>query len=116
MVDGSHVSVNKPMISNSSVLLSILLAVIPPALYYAAAQQTGVTELLLVAAFFFSIAGLLLLAIKYSHEIALLSFLRWSIESFATFGRSYRLYFYSFLAFCGGVGYLFKAAKLILGS
>ncbi len=108
---------NRSNISSiSSIVLSALLSLIPPALYIAAEGQSGVVEMLLVAAFFMSIAALFFLAIWYSQKVAVLALLRWIFESFAVFGRGYRLHFYGFLALCGGISYLFKAAKLLGGA
>jgi hypothetical protein len=111
------VNQNKSKIySVSSIFWSALLSLIPPVLYFAAEWQSGVVEMLLVAAFFMSIAALFFLAIWYSQKIAVLALLRWIFESFAVFGRGYRLHFYGLLALCGGISYLFKAAKLLAGT
>jgi hypothetical protein len=102
--------------SVSSIFWSAFLSLLPPTLYFAAEWQSGVVEMLLVAAFFTSIAALFFLAIWYSHKIAALALLRWIFESFAVFGRGYRLHFYGLLALCGGIIYLFRAAKLLAGA
>ena len=48
---------------------------------------------------------------KQLHEVG-----EWFFESFSTFGRDYRLFFYAFLFFCGGLTYLVRAIKIAHGS
>lgn len=106
---------NRTANSILSIFLSIAFAVTPIILYFLADLYSGATELILVAIFYFSISAVFFSKF-FHHKVALFKIIKWFFESFSTFGRDYRLFFYAFLFFCGGLTYLVRAIKIAHGS
>jgi len=110
------VSPNKRIINSSlSVFLSIVFAITPVILYFLADLYSGVAELITVSIFFFSISAIFFFSKFFHHKVALFRIIKWFFESFSTFGRDYRLFFYAFLFFCGGLTYLVRAIRIAHG-
>lgn len=107
---------NRTANSILSIFLSIAFAVTPIILYFLADLYSGATELILVAIFYFSISAVFFFSKFFHHKVALFKIIKWFFESFSTFGRDYRLFFYAFLFFCGGLTYLVRAIKIAHGS
>jgi hypothetical protein len=92
---------NSSLDSKSSVFWSLVIVALPVGIYwYANSQEDKQIFLVAQAWFFLHIAVCLLIAKAAEKRVAVLAFVCWALQSYATFGKAYRTYFFSFLAFC----------------
>jgi hypothetical protein len=92
---------NPSLDSKSSIFWSVVIVALPIGIYwYANSQQNKQVFLIGQAWFFLHIAICLLIAKAAEKQIAILAFVCWVLQSWATFGKAYRTYFFAFLAFC----------------
>lgn len=68
--------------------------------WYASTLDDKQMILVCKAWFYLHIAVCLFLAKAAEKRVAVLSFVCWALQSYATFGKAYRTYFFAFLAFC----------------
>jgi hypothetical protein len=87
--------------SKSSIIWSVVVLALPLAIYWYASTLDDKQMILVCKAWLYlHIAICLLIAKAAEKRVAVLAFVCWALQSYATFGKAYRTYFFVFLAFC----------------
>ena len=93
--------INTSLDSKSSIFWSAVIVALPVGIYwYANSQESKQIFLIGQAWFFLHIAICLLIAKAAEKQVVILAIVCWILQSWATFGKVYRTYFFAFLAFC----------------